>query len=85
MITETFGDLLFYPESETTTTTFPSPQFLMRRILISTKPPKEYLKSMVSLDKEVEGKSTDTLSDEKAWGKEVSDYKSELDNKVSSN
>ncbi|KMZ73693.1 Phosphoinositide phospholipase C [Zostera marina] len=81
MITETFGDLLFYPESETTTTTFPSPQFLMKRILISTKPPKEYLKSMVSLDKEVEGKSTDTLSDEKAWGKEVSDYKSELDNK----
>lgn len=65
MITKTFGDLLFYPESQTTTT-FPSPQFLMNRIIISTKLPEECPKSKGKKNKEVKGisKSMKILSNE---------------------
>ncbi|CAK9137005.1 unnamed protein product [Ilex paraguariensis] len=41
MVTRTFGDMLFYPESDLKE--FPSPEFLKKKILISTKPPKEFL------------------------------------------
>ncbi|KAM2985586.1 hypothetical protein FF2_005965 [Malus domestica] len=39
MLTETFGDMLYSPHSESLTE-FPSPASLKRKILISTKPPK---------------------------------------------
>lgn len=43
MIRDTFEDLLFHPESENLkTTVLPSPEQLKRRILISTKPPKDH-------------------------------------------
>lgn len=42
MVVETFGDMLFRPGSEDLAE-FPSPASLKKRILISTKPPKEYL------------------------------------------
>lgn len=42
MITEIFGEMLYYPTSEGLTE-FPSPESLKHRIIISTKPPKEYL------------------------------------------
>lgn len=42
MITETFGSMLFYSDSAGFKE-FPSPESLKCRILISTKPPKEYL------------------------------------------
>lgn len=42
MITQTFEDMLFYPESECLEEV-PSPEELKYRIIISTKPPKEYL------------------------------------------
>ena len=42
MITQTFGNLLYYPESENLKE-FPSPEELKHKILISTKPPKECL------------------------------------------
>lgn len=42
MVTETFGDILFQPESEYLSE-FPSPESLKKRVIISTKPPKEYL------------------------------------------
>ncbi|XP_030489706.2 phosphoinositide phospholipase C 6 [Cannabis sativa] len=42
MVTRTLGDLLYYPESECLTE-FPSPESLKNRIIISTKPPKEFL------------------------------------------
>ncbi|CAO2840853.1 unnamed protein product [Amaranthus hypochondriacus] len=42
MIDETFGDMLFYPESEISKA-FPSPEELKNKVIISTKPPKEYL------------------------------------------
>lgn len=42
MISQVFGDMLFYPDSEISTN-FPSPEELKYKIIISTKPPKEYL------------------------------------------
>lgn len=44
MITETFGDMLFCPGSENLKA-FPSPEDLKYQIIISTKPPKEYLQA----------------------------------------
>ncbi|XP_020225372.1 phosphoinositide phospholipase C 2 [Cajanus cajan] len=82
MITQTFGDMLFCPSSESLKE-FPSPESLKRRIIISTKPPKEYLEAKEAQEREegpLKGKPAD---DEEAWGKEVpslrggtiSDYK----------
>lgn len=42
MVTETFGSMLFFPESEKLKELL-TPESLKYRILISTKPPKEYL------------------------------------------
>ncbi|KAK5830563.1 Phosphoinositide phospholipase C 2 -like protein [Gossypium arboreum] len=42
MVTETFGVMLYRSETENMQQ-FPSPESLKKRILISTKPPKEYL------------------------------------------
>ncbi|CAI8597341.1 unnamed protein product [Vicia faba] len=85
MVTQTFGDILFCPSSESLKE-FPSPDSLKRRIIISTKPPKEYLEAKEGQEKEesVKGKSS---GDEEAWGKEVpslrggtiSDYKNSGD------
>lgn len=44
MITQIFGDMLYFPHTEPITE-FPTPELLKDRILISTKPPKEYLDS----------------------------------------
>ncbi|GLT31473.1 hypothetical protein SLA2020_062060 [Shorea laevis] len=85
MVTQTFGDILFSPGSECLKE-FPSPESMKRRIIISTKPPKEYLEGKELKDKEstsVKGKASDD-DDEEAWGKEVPDHKvsSVADNKV---
>ncbi|KAK8517155.1 hypothetical protein V6N13_092441 [Hibiscus sabdariffa] len=75
MVTQTFGDILFSPGSECLQE-FPSPESLKKRIIISTKPPKEYLEAKEVKDKEVEpgkGKDKGKVGDEEAWGKEVSD------------
>ncbi|KAG5400405.1 hypothetical protein IGI04_015012 [Brassica rapa subsp. trilocularis] len=45
MLTETFGDMLFAPPPGECLKELPSPEFLKKRILISTKPPKEYKES----------------------------------------
>ncbi|XP_028803761.1 phosphoinositide phospholipase C 6-like [Neltuma alba] len=47
MVTQIFGDALYYPEIDGMAE-FPSPESLKDRILISTKPPKEYLESECS-------------------------------------
>ncbi|KAK4277830.1 hypothetical protein QN277_015764 [Acacia crassicarpa] len=47
MVTEIFGEALYYPETDGMAE-FPSPESLKGRILISTKPPKEYLESECS-------------------------------------
>ncbi|XWS56728.1 hypothetical protein CRYUN_Cryun09bG0110300 [Craigia yunnanensis] len=44
MVTQTFGTMLYYPESDCLGE-FPSPESLKHRIIISTKPPIEYLES----------------------------------------
>ncbi|CAN1259364.1 Phosphoinositide phospholipase C 2 [Linum perenne] len=71
MVTQTFGDILFTPDSECLKE-FPSPESLKRRIIISTKPPKEYLKAKVPKEaQEEESENGKTGSDVEAWGKEV--------------
>ncbi|KAK1271579.1 Phosphoinositide phospholipase C 2 [Acorus gramineus] len=50
MVTETFGDMLFYPKSDGMEE-FPSPEELKMRIILSTKPPKEYHESKITTDK----------------------------------
>ncbi|KAJ9188902.1 hypothetical protein P3X46_000257 [Hevea brasiliensis] len=67
MITQTFGDILFSPGSECLKE-FPSPEFLKKRIIISTKPPKEYL----------EAKETKHRDSEEAYGKETTDLKGHI-------
>ncbi|XP_073118613.1 phosphoinositide phospholipase C 6-like isoform X2 [Henckelia pumila] len=42
MVTQVFGDILYYPESGCLEE-FPSPEALKHKIILSTKPPKEYL------------------------------------------
>lgn len=62
--------MLFYPESDCLKE-FPSPEELKHRIIISTKPPKEYLEAQTFKDNENNVlKRKD--SDEDVWGKEPS-------------
>ncbi|XBH69105.1 hypothetical protein VPH35_097091 [Triticum aestivum] len=63
MITETFGDLLYVPSSDTLNE-FPSPEALMRRIIISTKPPQEYREFLKAQgDQKISG-NADKLAEE---------------------
>ncbi|XP_078446454.1 phosphoinositide phospholipase C 4-like [Wolffia australiana] len=79
MVSETFGDMLYYPESGSLEE-FPSPEALKNRIILSTKPPKEYLESKISKDDENGSmKESKRRPDEEAWGKEVPDAKTELE------
>ena len=65
LITQTFEDILFNPQSGCLKE-FPSPEELKYRIIISTKPPKEYLKAKSELGDNPQ-KGSD--SDEDAWAK----------------
>lgn len=82
MIIATFGDVLYYPD-EQSMSEFPSPKFLMNRIIISTKPPKEYLTQSKSekddAAKEEDPQKIKDNNDGSGWGKEVPDFKSELE------
>ncbi|WOL16285.1 phosphoinositide phospholipase C 6-like isoform X1 [Canna indica] len=78
MVAETFGDMLYYPDSETLKE-FPSPEALKRRIIISTKPPKEYLESKSFKDKDDVFQQGKDPNEEEAWGKEVPDLQSEIE------
>ncbi|WJX32445.1 1-phosphatidylinositol phosphodiesterase, variant 2 [Trifolium repens] len=69
MVTQTFGDILFCPSTEGLKE-FPSPDSLKKRIIISTKPPKEYLEAKEGKEKE-ESQKGKPADDEEAWGKEV--------------
>ncbi|KAL1197238.1 Phosphoinositide phospholipase C 4 [Cardamine amara subsp. amara] len=70
MITQTFGDILYYYDSESCQE-FPSPEELKEKILISTKPRKEYLEANDVKEKDNSEKGKD--SDEDVWGKEPGD------------
>lgn len=75
MVTQTFGDILFSPTSSESLKEFPSPESLKKRIIISTKPPKEYLeeKEKEKLDDSHHGKVS---GDDGAWGKEIPSFRS---------
>ncbi|KAK1272222.1 Phosphoinositide phospholipase C 2 [Acorus gramineus] len=77
MVTQTFGDMLFYPKSDGREE-FPSPEELKTRITLSTKPPKEYLESKSFKDKD-SGSISVKEDVEDAWGKELLGLKSFLD------
>ncbi|XP_073130421.1 phosphoinositide phospholipase C 6-like isoform X2 [Henckelia pumila] len=51
MVIQIFGDLLYYPESGCLDE-FPSPEELKHKIILSTKPPKEYLESKITKDQD---------------------------------
>ncbi|KAI5321708.1 hypothetical protein L3X38_030779 [Prunus dulcis] len=69
MLIETFEDMLFYPESEFLKE-FPSPEQLKYRIIISTKPPREYLKAQTGNGR---GDDLHKSEEEDLWGKEPSE------------
>ncbi|TKY56865.1 Phosphoinositide phospholipase C 6 [Spatholobus suberectus] len=58
MTTQIFGDMLYFPLTDPLTE-FPTPESLKGRILISTKPPKEYLESKQFKDSDSERESTE--------------------------
>ncbi|KAG9443436.1 hypothetical protein H6P81_014776 [Aristolochia fimbriata] len=67
MISQTFGDMLFFPDSDPLKE-FPSPEELKKRFMISTKPPKEYLENKTQKENFTgKRKSSD---DEETWGEE---------------
>lgn len=55
MAIEIFGELLYYPEPGCFDV-FPSPQSLKHQIVLSTKPPKEYLDSIKPAKESLESK-----------------------------
>ncbi|KAF8087693.1 hypothetical protein N665_0570s0007 [Sinapis alba] len=63
MATQIFGQMLYYPESESLAE-FPSPDSLLHRIMISTKPPKEYLESRNPIVKQQENNNNASPSSE---------------------
>ncbi|MQL88748.1 hypothetical protein Taro_021318 [Colocasia esculenta] len=76
MVNQTFGAMLFYPKSESLNE-LPSPEYLKKRIILSTKPPKEYLESKISKDNERESRTGKKSSEEEdEWG---TDFKSEFE------
>ncbi|KAJ4895934.1 Phosphoinositide phospholipase C 7 [Raphanus sativus] len=68
MVSEVFGETLFTPPPGECLKEFPSPASLKKRIIISTKPPKEYKESK---DDEAVEKKDRSLGDEEVWGREV--------------
>ena len=78
MVTQTFGDLLYYPDKDSSEE-FPTPESLKRRIILSTKPPKEYLEAKDDKDKDGAPQNGKVSNEEEAWGKEVPDLQDELE------
>lgn len=79
MLTQTFEDSLFYPQSKCLAE-FPSPESLKHRIIISTKPPKEYLESKRHKDKaNILMSGGRDSSEEETSGLDTPDLKGELE------
>ncbi|OIW16190.1 hypothetical protein TanjilG_18905 [Lupinus angustifolius] len=74
MVTQTFGDILFSPSTESMKE-FPSPESLKKRIIISTKPPKEYLEAKEIKEKGDDSQNGKASGDDEAWGKDVPSMK----------
>ncbi|XP_059063723.1 phosphoinositide phospholipase C 2 isoform X3 [Cryptomeria japonica] len=75
LIIETFGELLYYPKDSEDLEEFPTPESLKRRIIISTKPPKEYSDSKTAEIKANGDKLKQKTPDEEPWGDEIPDYR----------
>ncbi|KAL2526528.1 Phosphoinositide phospholipase C 2 [Abeliophyllum distichum] len=58
---------------------FPSPESLKKRVMISTKPPKEYLQAKEAKVKESGPNKGKDSSEEEAWGREFTDFKANID------
>ncbi|KAL9254110.1 Phosphoinositide phospholipase C 6-like protein [Drosera capensis] len=79
MVTQIFAELLYYPESESLEE-FPSPEQLKFKIILSTKPPKEYLGAKDSKDKANTSQSKNGSLEDDLQGKETPELSdSELD------
>ncbi|CAM8973313.1 unnamed protein product [Rhodiola kirilowii] len=83
LVVDIFGATLYTCDANSSEK-FPSPESLKRRIIISTKPPKEYLQS--SSEKTGKDKDDESLlngnkdsSDDDSWGKELPDFKERLE------
>ncbi|XP_024526311.1 phosphoinositide phospholipase C 2 isoform X1 [Selaginella moellendorffii] len=72
IITRNLGDLLYLPDAQTTCIEFPSPASLKKRILISTKPPKEYLAAVEPPKDVIHPKDG-------AWGEDIPDYNEQVE------
>jgi phosphatidylinositol phospholipase C delta len=66
MVTQIFGEMLFSPES---LKELPSPEDLKYRVMISTKPPKEYLGAKSTREK-IGDSMKENDSDDDVWGEE---------------
>ncbi|KAH6819819.1 phospholipase C 2 [Perilla frutescens var. hirtella] len=78
MITKTFGDMLFSPGPECLSE-FPSPKSLKRRVIISTKPPKEYLQAKdAKVQESSNSKKGKDKTKEEPWGNEITSLKSKI-------
>ncbi|KAK6145489.1 hypothetical protein DH2020_022309 [Rehmannia glutinosa] len=78
MITQTFGDMLFSPGPECLCE-FPSPESLKKRVIISTKPPKEYLHAKDVKIQESDSNKGKDLTKEEPWGREIKSFKVGID------
>ncbi|KAJ4764184.1 Phosphoinositide phospholipase C [Rhynchospora pubera] len=78
MVTEVLGNTLYYPDTEHLKE-FPSPEFLKNRIILSTKPPKEYLQAKTFKERDVEHSDLKKKNEEAAWGREVPDLQAEIE------
>lgn len=76
MVIETFGYMLYYPNSETHAE-FPSPESLKNKVILSTKPPKEYLEA-ISFKKEDECRRRSISNEEDEWG-EIPDLNAQIE------
>lgn len=54
---------------------FPSPESLKRRVIISTKPPKEYLQAKDAKSQECNPKKGKNKPKEEPWGNEIKSFK----------
>ncbi|KAG9133613.1 hypothetical protein Leryth_023102 [Lithospermum erythrorhizon] len=79
MAIQIFGDMLYYPDSGSLEK-FPSPEELKQRIILSTKPPKEYLETKDKVRRTESFESEDDL-----LVKELSEAELEPDEKCESN
>ncbi|KAL3837749.1 hypothetical protein ACJIZ3_022340 [Penstemon smallii] len=80
MVTQIFGEMLYCPESEYLEE-FPSPEALKHRIILSTKPPKEYLIGSNCINNKDNGETTSTSPIEKDSSDEEQSLREPFDKK----